>query len=110
MRIRNVIAALALASVPVSVIATPALSGAATRPALVTANVAGHFDKFTTKTAFTLTLMHGSDKIQTDAMTHVYENGNKISLHSLRHGWVLSVRGIMSHGYLKASRIIVNKM
>ena len=110
MRIRNAIAALALASVPVAVVAAPALSGAANLPATTTAQVSGHFGKFTSSTAFTLTLKHGSDKVQTDAMTHVYENGKKISLHSLKHGWLLLVRGVMSHGYLKASKIVVNKM
>jgi hypothetical protein len=73
-------------------------------------SVEGHLSKFTTMADFTLKTMHETLVVDTDAMTHVTEHGMKLKVHSLKPGWLLTVKGPETSMTVHATSIVVDTM
>jgi hypothetical protein len=93
----------AAACVPLGVALTPAAS-AATMPV----TIMGHLTKFTTMSDFALKTKHETLVVDTNAMTHITENGMKEKLHSLKPGWVLTVKGVETAMTVHATSVVVD--
>lgn len=84
----------------------PAAHASAMKPV----TVVGHLSKFTTMSDFTLKTMHETLVVDTNAMTHVTENGMKMKVHSLKPGWLLTVKGPETSMTVHATSIVVDSM
>lgn len=96
----------ALAWAPLGAAVAPAASASSTKQV----TVEGHLTKFTTMSDFTLKTMHETLVVDTDAMTHITEHGMKLKVHSLKAGWLLTVKGPETTMTVHATSIVVDTM
>lgn len=87
-----------------------ALAPAAHASGMAPVTVEGHLSKFTTMSDFTLKAMHETYVVDTNSMTHITENGMKLKVHSLKPGWLLTVKGPATTMTIHATSIVVDKM
>lgn len=87
-----------------------ALAPVAGASAMASVTVQGHLSKFTTMSDFTLKAMHETYVVDTNSMTHITENGMKLKVHSLKPGWLLTVKGPATTMTIHATSIVVDKM
>jgi hypothetical protein len=103
------VAAMVAAASGFGAIALEGNAGAVTASA-TPVTVEGHLAKFTTMSDFILRTMHETIVVDTTAMTHVTENGMALKVHSLKPGWLLTVKGPEENKTVHATRIIVDTM
>ena len=86
------LAAMAAATTGFGAVTLGGTADAAAADTMAPVTVEGHLVKFTSMSDFTLNTMKETLTVDTTSMTHVTESGMAMKIHSLKPGWLLTVK------------------